>query len=200
MPEVNRQERASPTSVRLWIRGGVFALAAVLPEIAASQTAAGDWNSSWQFSNVTRRTLTLQQADLIAKMENGFYDSFGPAQTTVINNTNTDNRSNYIETINEGEGVGSIENKIGDDIGQNTNTVGSMNTGSTTIEVTGSNNEIDAYNTSRNTGCLDGSINTASNNALPEGRSAQSVLSDVLGASSVSSSVSMNAGATGQCR
>ncbi len=195
-----RKKRASLTSARHWICGGVFALAAAMPEVASSQSAAGDWNNSWQFSNVTRRTLTLQQADLIAKMENGFYDSFGPAQTTVINNNNTDNRSNYIETINEGDGVGTIENKIGDDIGQNTNTVGSMNTGSTTIEVAGSNNSIDAYNTSRNTGCLDGSINTASNNTLPEGRSTQSVLSDVLGASSVSSSVSMNAGAAGQCR
>tara|TARA_R110002012_G_scaffold30766_4_gene92744 strand:+ start:810 stop:1136 length:327 start_codon:yes stop_codon:yes gene_type:complete len=51
--------------------------------------------------------------------------------------------------------------QIGDDIGQNTNSVGSMNTGSTTIEVNGSGNDLNAVNSADNSGCVDGSALTS---------------------------------------
>jgi hypothetical protein len=50
---------------------------------------------------------------------------------------------------------------IGDEIGQNTNAVGSMNTGNTTIDINGNENAITAVNSADNTGCIDGSALTS---------------------------------------
>ncbi|RGP36924.1 hypothetical protein D1012_12285 [Pseudotabrizicola alkalilacus] len=83
----------------------------------------------------------------------------GPSSVINTNNYyNTDNRANYVEVISEGSV--STEYQIGDQIGQNTNSVGSMNTGTTTIDIQGNSNSIHAINSADNTGCVDGSALT----------------------------------------
>ena len=49
--------------------------------------------------------------------------------------------------------------QIGDEIGENTYSVGSLNTGNTTIAVDGDSNVIDSVNSADTRGCVDGSIN-----------------------------------------
>lgn len=72
-------------------------------------------------------------------------------------NTYYDNRYNYVES-NSGGGEISTDFQIGDDIGENTYAVGSINTGSTNIEVNGTGNYVDAVNSAETNGCVDGSI------------------------------------------
>jgi len=75
------------------------------------------------------------------------------------NHTINDNRSNYQEVIGDGLTIDSIDFQLnGDRIGQNTNSIGAMNTGTTTIELVGDNNQIYATNAADSQGCVDGSI------------------------------------------
>jgi hypothetical protein len=114
--------------------------------------AASDWNRSWGFRSPSSDSIALQRALAIRKAKNESPD-------TVVYNT-TDNRSNYIENVSEsGEITSTIDNSS--DVGTNTNSVGSMNTGSTEISVDGGNNVVDATNSSSNTGCTDGSVSSA---------------------------------------
>lgn len=53
----------------------------------------------------------------------------------------------------------------------NTNTVGSMNTGDTTVTVTGDGNTLNTTNTSNNAGCQDGSVGWTTGEAKPTGAS-----------------------------
>jgi hypothetical protein len=78
---------------------------------------------------------------------------------TNYNNTVNDSRSNYQEVIGDTLSMDTIDFQLnGDRIGQNTNSIGAMNTGSTSIEVVGDNNAIDAINAADSRGCVDGSI------------------------------------------
>jgi hypothetical protein len=79
--------------------------------------------------------------------------------TTNYNNVNNDSRSNYQEVLGETLDLGSVDFQLnGDRIGQNTNAIGSMNTGTTNVEVNGSGNEVVATNAAENEGCIDGAI------------------------------------------
>jgi len=82
----------------------------------------------------------------------------GPS-TVVYNTTTNDNRQNY-QDIQAGTGtLGNVDFQLnGDRIGQNTNTVGSMNTGTTNVDINGSGNVVNATNAADSQGCLDGSI------------------------------------------
>lgn len=111
------------------------------------------WSSTWGFASASDRSLRLQSAQAIRTAERG------SSPTTVINNyTDNDNRSNYQEVFTESGTLGPIDFQIGDEIGQNTNAVGAMNTGSTEITVTGDGNLIDAINSADSSGCVDGSV------------------------------------------
>ncbi|MBR2655598.1 MAG: hypothetical protein IKD58_03745 [Loktanella sp.] len=116
----------------------------------------GDWGSGWGFQSATDRSLAIQQAQAIrsATTQNG--------PSTVVNNTSfntNDNRSGYIDATGQGAVYGNLDiHTNGDKIGQNTNSIGAMNTGTTNIEVKGNNNVIDATNAADSNGCIDGSV------------------------------------------
>jgi len=122
---------------------------------AVSQTSPGqNWSSGWGFRSANDRSVGYQRANTIRLAQQA------PGPSTVVNNVyNNDNRSNYVD-VNSGGPV-TTDFQIGDDIGQNTNSVGSMNTGSTTIEVNGSGNDLNAINSADNSGCVDGSALTS---------------------------------------
>lgn len=163
----------------------VFLLVFWSPLQAGAQSLGGSgttWGGSWQFQSTAARSINVQQADVIKRAESGFYNSFGPDQTTVNNTTINDSRSNYVEANSaEGSRV-EITNRTGDDIGKVSNVTGAINTGSTDIKVDGSSNTVHAINSSESQGCLDGSINEAQlRNHYLDSASAASVLNTVAG-------------------
>lgn len=118
-----------------------------------------NWSAGWGFPSASDRSIALQQAQMIRTAEQG-------ADQTATYNTYYDNRYNYIDS-NSGGGSVSADLHIGDEIGTNTNSVGAMNTGSTTIDLSGDNNTVIADNTADSTGCVDGSVNSGSGTPLP---------------------------------
>jgi hypothetical protein len=124
---------------------------------AQSYTGAPtNWSSSWGHSSAADRQVAFQRAQTLYTLRNGNPSSVVNNET--VNNVNTDNRKNYVEQIGDGQ----IEFVGTDKIGQNTNSIGAMNTGSTTIDINGSNNSVTATNSSDSNGCVDGSIQTSS--------------------------------------
>lgn len=139
----------------------VFGTGAVQAQNFSS--AGQDWSTGWGFSSASDRSIALQSAQAIRNAQ----QAAGPS--TVINNytnnTNSyDNRSSYQEIIGDGLTLDTIDFQLnGDRIGQNTNSVGSMNTGTTNIDITGDANSIVATNSSDSDGCVDASIQEDSN-------------------------------------
>jgi len=127
-----------------------------LPLAAQNFGSTGQsWTGSWGFASPADRTLLMQQAQAIRAANQA---PAGPS-TVVYNTTTNDNRENY-QDIQAGAGtLGNIDFHLnGDRIGQNTNTVGAMNTGTTNVEINGSSNVVNATNAADSQGCLDGSI------------------------------------------
>ncbi len=140
--------------IKLIFMSGVVALVPFGAALAQSSPGQ-DWSGGWSFQTANDRSVGLARATSIRQAEG----VQGP--TSVINTNNyynTDNRANYVEVISDGPV--STEYQIGDQIGQNTNSVGSMNTGNTTIDINGNSNTIHAINSAENTGCVDGSALT----------------------------------------
>ena len=168
---------------------GVFVLALLFnsthPNIVSAQnigSSGSTWGGSWEFQSPSGLSVDIQRADTIAKADGGYYTSFGPAQSVVNSTTINDNRSNYVESLSSDGGTSTVEFKVGDDIGTMSNVTGAINTGSTTISVDGSSNQISAINSSDSQGCLDGSINeTMLNNRYLDPASSASVLNSVAG-------------------
>lgn len=134
-------------------------LFAAMPSAAQNVSSPGqNWSSGWGFASASDRSLALQQAQAIRQARTQ------PGPSTLITNNTTnyttnDSRSNYQEVIGETMSFDTIDFQLnGDRIGQNTNSVGSMNTGNTTIDVHGANNHIIATNSADTEGCVDGSI------------------------------------------
>jgi hypothetical protein len=124
---------------------------------AQSFTSSGqNWSAGWGFPSTSDRSLAIQQAQAIRQAK----IAPGPSSiVTTYNEVFSDNRSNYQEVTGEVLELGTIDFQLsGDRIGQNTNSIGSMNTGTTNIEVNGSGNEVVASNLAENKGCVDGSI------------------------------------------
>jgi hypothetical protein len=125
---------------------------------AAQNFSSGgnDWASGWGFQSASDRTLLIQQAQAIRNAT----QTPGPSTVMSTTNFNTyDNRSNYLHTEGIGATYGNLDVHInGDAIGQNTNSIGAMNTGTTNISVNGDNNLIDATNAADSKGCIDGSV------------------------------------------
>lgn len=129
-----------------------IALVAMVPATALGQTyssAGQNWVGSFSFPTVSDRSLAIQQAQALWNVEN-------PQKTEITYNSYYDSRTNYVET--NASGNVQTDYQIGDDIGKQTYSVGSLNTGSTSIEVNGQGNSIIAENAAENTGCVDGSL------------------------------------------
>lgn len=126
--------------------------------VASAQNISGqgtNWSGSWGFSSATDSSVKLNQAQVIRQAEQGT----DPTSLYYTYNTyNTDNRQNYSETQVTGDGSTTVEVVGGDKIGQQTYSVGSLNTGSTEIHVSGDGNYVDANNSATTNGCVDGSI------------------------------------------
>jgi hypothetical protein len=163
----------------------LFSIMTGLGSAAIAQNVNGSsstWTGSWQFQSATARSVEVQQADIMKRGESGYYDSFGPAQTTVNNTTINDSRSNYVEATGSEGSTMDIANRIGDEIGKVSNVTGAINTGSTQISVDGAGNTIHAINRSDSQGCLDGSINeTQTQTRFLDPSSSASVLNSVAG-------------------
>ncbi|MCC5984119.1 MAG: hypothetical protein JJU42_07125 [Rhodobacteraceae bacterium] len=145
-------------------RGAVVALSipialavSALPAMAQNYMGAGEgWSTTYGFPTANDRNVAVQQAQV---MRNATQQQ-GPS-TVVYNNTHNDNRSNFVENFQGETSTATIEFQIGDSIGTNTNSVGAMNTGETTITVRGDNNVVDATNAAESRGCIDGSVNSS---------------------------------------
>lgn len=140
---------------------GLLGAMCLLPSVAAAQNVAGqgqNWSGSWGFSSATDRSVSLNQAQVIRQVEEGV-DPTTSYYTT--NSYTTDNRSNYSQTQVTGDGATTVEVVGGDKIGQKTYSVGSLNTGSTEIQITGDGNYVDANNSATTNGCVDASISEA---------------------------------------
>ncbi len=119
---------------------------------AENYSSAGQsWATVYGFPTASDASVALSRAAQIRAAEQG------TDQPTYNYNTYYDNRSNYIET-NSGGGDVTGGSQIGDTIGEQTYSVGALNTGSTTVTVTGSGNTISSNNTATSTGCVNGSI------------------------------------------
>ena len=116
-------------------------------------STGSSWSGNWSFSSATDRSIALQKAQIIRQAE------FGVEPSTVYNTYN-DNRSNYVES-NGSEGGVTFDLHVGDETGQNTYAVGSLNTGNTTVTVDGEGNTVDANNSAETNGCVDASIASA---------------------------------------
>lgn len=133
----------------------VLSLAMSQPLEAQNYGSSGQsWTSTWGFSSVAERGLSLQTAQAIRGARQAPVNPVYNTYTT----TTTDNRMNYQEYNGGDAAVMGGDYQIGDQIGQNTNSIGSMNTGTTTIDITGDSNSVVATNGADNTGCVDGSI------------------------------------------
>lgn len=134
----------------LYVLVALAATVMAAPGLAQSVSGFGQsWNGFYGFSSPSDRSVSLQRAEAIRQAEQG---ALAP-----VYNTYNDNRSNYIETNTSGGNV-SGDSQIGNQIGEQTYSVGALNTGSTTITVDGSGNTITADNTASSNGCVDGSI------------------------------------------
>ena len=101
----------------------------MIPIFCFAESPSGNWSGSYNFPSSSSSNTRLLQADLIAKMNGGYYDSFGPARIS-INTTNTTGTlvNNYTEI------TGDDNNVLQDGTGLNSgNLNGSINftTGST---------------------------------------------------------------------
>jgi len=158
------QRNDFPSVAAVALRAACAVLAGVVMTCGAAQAqgfsgGGQNWSAGWGFLSASDRSIALQQAQMIRTAEQG------PDQTATYN-TYYDNRYNYIDS-NSGGGTVNADLHIGDEIGTNTNSVGAMNTGSTTIDLTGDGNTVIADNTADSTGCVDGSVNAANTNPLP---------------------------------
>lgn len=147
--------RAIPTAAA-FLAAILFVVCAAQPARAQNTSSQGqNWSSAYGFSSATDRSVALNRAQVMRQIEEGV----DPTTTYYTYNTQTtDNRSNYSETDVLGDGSTSVEVIGGDKIGQKTYSVGSLNTGSTQIDIIGTGNIVDANNSATTNGCVDGSI------------------------------------------
>lgn len=121
--------------------------------VAQSYSSPGQsWSAVYGFSSSSDRSVALSQAQAIRAAEM-------PQQQPVYNTYN-DNRSNYIQ-VNTRGGDASGTSHIGDEIGQQTYSVGASNTSTTNVTIEGNNNSITNTNGATSAGCVDGSIVTS---------------------------------------
>ena len=146
------------SKISITISAVIFTSIGVVSFAQNFSSPGGDWSAGWGFQSATDRSIAIQQAQAIrsAAME----QSAGPA--TVVNNTSYnsyDNRSGYVDAGGNGAAYGNLDIHLnGDKIGQNTNSIGAMNTGTTNIDIRGDGNVVEAINAADSQGCIDGSV------------------------------------------
>jgi len=118
--------------------------ALMLSNVAIAQSPSKDWNANYNFSGPGANSSRLLQADLIERMKNGYYDSFGPGDI---------NLNSF-----------------------STNTIGTLNNYTTTID--GEGNTVTNDSTSTNSGNLNGSINVISNSLVESNETSNSSISN----------------------
>ncbi len=139
------------------------------------------WSSTWGFGSVADRSLALQQAQVIKNAEQGV-DPTSISNNYVTNSTVYDNRTHYVESNSNGGAIIADQHIVGnDEIGQKTYAVGSLNTGSTQIDVTGSNNVVTATNAADSQGCIDGSVSSSGIDVPESGSLMAGLLADTTG-------------------
>lgn len=119
--------------------GSVILLGLPIVTAAAQSTLspAVDWNGNYGFASNSDRNLRLLQSDLIRKGEGDYYDSIGKAPQY---NVTTNNSSST-------------------EIGQQTTTIGAVNTATNNIDVKDAVDiGLNLNNTSSNQGCQNGSV------------------------------------------
>lgn len=144
------------SALRFRICAGTVLVMAMSAGSAWAQNFASSgqsWSGSWGFSSATDRSLALQQAQVLRQAEGG------NSNPQAVYNNYYDNRNNYVDAYSENGDV-TTDYQIGDEIGENTYSVGSLNTGNTTVSVEGDNNLVDSVNSAETDGCVDGSINS----------------------------------------
>ncbi|MBI1218632.1 MAG: hypothetical protein GC186_08805 [Rhodobacteraceae bacterium] len=146
--------------------GGAFA--------QSTSSAGANWSTSWQFPSFSDRSVALTEAQMIKNAEQGTSPT-----TTVTYYTVNNNGSDNITVTGTSGGTVTPYVHVGNTIGTNTNSVGSMNTGTTNLTVSGTGNTVSATNSSDNVGATDGSVTTSVTNPL------SSVLSATAGVVSV---------------
>jgi hypothetical protein len=86
-----------------------------IPILGFAESPSGNWSGSYNFPSSSSSNTRLLQADLIAKMNGGYYDSFGPARIsinttttagTIINN-NTEITGDDNNVVQDGTGLNS---------------------------------------------------------------------------------------------
>lgn len=163
---------------------GSVCAALLLATTVSAQNFSGSgqsWSSTWGFGSVADRSLALQQAQVIKNAEQGV-DPTTINNTYVTNSTLYDNRSNYVEATASGGTVSTSQHVVGnDEIGQKTYAVGSLNTGSTQIDVSGANNVITATNAADSQGCIDGSVSSSAVDVPASGSLLSGLIADTTG-------------------
>lgn len=164
------------TRLRLSVAAFAALVAASSAGLAQNVSGQGtNWSGSWGFSSATDQSVKLNQAQVIRQAET----AVDPTTSYYTYNTyTTDNRSNYSETDVTGDGAVTIDVVGGNKIGQQTYSVGSLNTGSTDITITGDGNYVDANNSATTNGCVDGSISDMSFEWTPTDGSAGATSTD----------------------
>lgn len=162
-----------------------FAIAITMStSVLGAQNFSGggqSWSSTWGFGSVADRSLALQQAQVIKNAEQGV-DPTSISNTYVSNSTVYDNRNHYVESNSSGGAITADQHIVGnDEIGQKTYAVGSLNTGSTQIDVAGSNNVITATNAADSQGCIDGSVSSSGIDVPESGSLMAGLLADTSG-------------------
>lgn len=146
----------------MWIvRTAILFQLTLCSTVAFSQTQPSTWGQEYSFGSDSSRSVRMQHFDLQRKLDGGFYDSFGPDTNTVTNNYD---HSVGDLTISGSDGDISITNNTEDGGGTVTNSVGSINTSTNDISISGSGNILDVGSESSNSACVSGDISTISNN------------------------------------
>lgn len=119
------------------IQKKILLIVACLSANIYTHATSDEWSKRWAASE-SRSNSNLVTANLVRLAESDYYDNAGK----VTNNTVIEEQNN-------------ISN-----IGQNTNTIGSVNNSTTNVSVNGSNVNTNVSNNAKNTGNLNGSIST----------------------------------------
>lgn len=143
----------------------VIAVFLALPHAGMAQnSSASSWTGSYSFSSPTNRLANTSQADMIKRAEEGYYETFG-ANSTTYNNTTVYDSS--VGDVYVGDGSNAdIEYRTGENSGNDSYTVGSVNNSTTEINVDGTGNNVDVNNSSSSQGCQNGSINIGSSSGF----------------------------------
>lgn len=152
---------------------------------SAQDTAGGSWSNGYSFPTANDRVARMNMVDIIAKTENGFYDTVG--QTTYNTYNNYDHSVGSISVAAEAGSTVDASVRTAEGSGTTTYVVGAVNTSNNTVQVSGEGNLVDISNTASSTGCQDGRI-AITGSTVGSG----SALADITGASSAMASIGAN--------